>query len=284
MADHNQVCATDGKDEITVRRFTRGLIGPSVEWEGPIKDGGTIEARLAPGCFGPMITPSFRGGHEVTRPIAVEGADVGDAIAITIEELEVTSDATSTGSHVTKNDAFGDDPGIDHVCPECGTEWPATTLRGTGEDAVRCDNCGVNASSYGIDFGYTVVFDDEYNVAMAVDEETASELAADAANAMDLPKNAEQHPILAYESAGMSGTLGRLHPFLGHVGTTPPIDMPDSRNAGDLGQYLIGADHPWGLSDEAELDKRTDAHMDIKEVRAGSILVCPASSPSPWFA
>jgi hypothetical protein len=26
-----------------------------------------------------MITPAIRGGHEVTRPVAVEGAEVGDA-------------------------------------------------------------------------------------------------------------------------------------------------------------------------------------------------------------
>jgi acetamidase/formamidase len=51
--------------------------------------------------------------------------------------------------------------------------------------------------------------------------------------------------------------------------------MPDSHNAGDFGQFLIGADHDWGLDDEAELAQRTDGHMDINAVREGAILVCP---------
>jgi acetamidase/formamidase len=45
-----------------------------------------------------MITPSFRGGHEVTRLIRVEGAEVGDTVAIHIRDVEVTSMATSTRS------------------------------------------------------------------------------------------------------------------------------------------------------------------------------------------
>ena len=57
---------------------------------------GTIVAETAPGCWGPMITPSFRGGHEVTTPVAVEGAEPGDAIAIRIQKVRVTSTATET--------------------------------------------------------------------------------------------------------------------------------------------------------------------------------------------
>ena len=36
---------------------------------GPIENGGTIIANTAPGCWGPMITPRLRGGHEVTKPV-----------------------------------------------------------------------------------------------------------------------------------------------------------------------------------------------------------------------
>ncbi len=45
-----------------------------------------------------MITPSIRGGHEVAQPVAVEGAEVGDAIAIRIKAIEVTSLATASGN------------------------------------------------------------------------------------------------------------------------------------------------------------------------------------------
>jgi len=60
-------------------------VGPSLVMLGPIEDGGTIVAETAPGCWGPMITPKFKGGHEVTQPVAVEEAKVGDAIAIKIK-------------------------------------------------------------------------------------------------------------------------------------------------------------------------------------------------------
>jgi acetamidase/formamidase len=51
--------------------------------------------------------------------------------------------------------------------------------------------------------------------------------------------------------------------------------MPDSHNAGDFGQFLIGADHDWGLDSEEELEARTDGHMDVNAVREGAILICP---------
>lgn len=44
-----------------------------------------------------MITPCLRGGHEVTKPVYVEGAEVGDAIAVKIESIRVTSIATASG-------------------------------------------------------------------------------------------------------------------------------------------------------------------------------------------
>ena len=45
-----------------------------------------------------MITPSIRGGHEVAQPVAVAGAEPGDAIAIRIKDIEVTSLATASGT------------------------------------------------------------------------------------------------------------------------------------------------------------------------------------------
>jgi len=135
-----------------------------------------------------MVTPSFRGGHEVTRPIRVEGAEVGDAIAIHIRDVEVTSMATSTGSMAERAGAFGDDPFVDHRCPECGTTWPDSIVEGTGEDAIRCAECGANASSFGFEYGYTVAFDHENAVGVTLDKEGAHELALDAERVMDIPR------------------------------------------------------------------------------------------------
>ena len=261
--------------ELEVDEYTLGLVGPDQEWAGTVADGGTVRTHTPPACWGPMITPEFRGGHEVTKPIAVEGAEVGDAIAIKIRDIQVTSVATSTGSMAEREDAFGDDPFVDHRCPGCGAEWPESVVEGTGEEAIRCAECGANASSFGFEYGITTVFDEDSSVGITVDSETAHDLATRAEEAIALPENSRQHPILLYEPSEMPGTLGHLRPFIGNIGTTPPIELPDSHNAGDFGQFLIGAGHDWGLESEAELDARTDGHMDINQVREGAVLICP---------
>lgn len=263
------------QQEITVDQYTLGLVGPDQEWAGTVADGGVIRTHTPPACWGPMITPDFRGGHEVTRPIAVENAEVGDAIALTIKDIDVTSVATSTGSMAERDEAFGDDPFVDHRCPECGTEWPESVVKGTGEDAIKCAECGANASSFGFEFGYTVAFDEDRSVGLTMDANAADDLADRAREAMAIPENSRQHPILLYKPSEMAGTLGHLRPFIGNIGTTPPIELPDSHNAGDFGQFLIGAEHDWGLPDAETLAKRTDGHMDINTVREGAVLICP---------
>ena len=80
---------------VFVDTFTNGLLGPDIEMLGPVEDGGHVVVNTAPGCWGPMITPAIRGGHEVAQPVAVAGAVPGDAIAIRIKDIEVTSIATA---------------------------------------------------------------------------------------------------------------------------------------------------------------------------------------------
>ncbi|RLM95903.1 acetamidase/formamidase family protein [Haloarcula sp. Atlit-7R] len=263
------------QQELDVDRFTLGLVGPEQEWAGTVADGGTVRTHTPPACWGPMITPEFRGGHEVTRPIRVENAEPGDALVVQIKDVEVTSVATSTGSMAEREDAFGSDPFVDHRCPECGTEWPDSVVEGTGEDAIRCADCGANASSFGFEFGYTVAFDEDRSVGLTVGPDGAADLAERADEAMALPDNSRQHPILLYKPDEIPGTLGHLRPFIGNIGTTPSVEFPDSHNAGDFGQFLIGADHDWGLADEAALDARTDGHLDSNDVRPGATLICP---------
>jgi len=263
------------QQELDVDRFTLGLVGPDQEWAGTVADGGTVRTHTPPACWGPMITPEFRGGHEVTRPIRVENAEPGDALAVHIKDVEVTSVATSTGSMAEREGAFGSDPFVDHRCPECGTEWPDSVVEGTGEDAIRCAECGANASSFGFEFGYTVAFDEDRSVGLTVGPDGASALAERADEAMALPDNSRQHPILLYKPDEIPGTLGHLRQFIGNIGTTPSVEFPDSHNAGDFGQFLIGADHDWGLADEAALEARTDGHLDSNDVRPGATLICP---------
>jgi len=263
------------QEELEVDAFTLGLVGPDQEWAGTVADGGTVRTHTPPACWGPMITPEFRGGHEVTRPIRVENAEPGDALVVRIKDVEVTSAATSTGSMAEREGAFGDDPFVDHKCPECGVAWPDSVVEGTGEEAIRCAECGANASSFGFEYGYTVAFDDEKTVGVTVDEDGARRLSETAEEAIALPENSRQHPILLYGPDEMPGALGRLRPFIGNIGTTPAREFPDSHNAGDFGQFLIGASHDWGLADESELEARTDGHMDSNDVRPGATLICP---------
>src|ERR1700743_2814266 len=84
-------------DRLRVDSYTQGLIGPSQAMLGPLADGGTLITGTPPGCWGPMITPAFQGGHEVTQPVAIAGAEVGDAVALKIRRMRVTSLATSSG-------------------------------------------------------------------------------------------------------------------------------------------------------------------------------------------
>ena len=89
------------RETVFVNKLTNGILDPNVEMLGPVKDGGRIVLNTAAGCWSPMITPELRGGHEVSWPVYVEGAMPGDAVAIHIESVNVTSKATASGNDTT---------------------------------------------------------------------------------------------------------------------------------------------------------------------------------------
>src|SRR5699024_3840188 len=110
-------------------------------------------------CWGPMITPELKGAHEVTEPVFVEGAEVGDAIAIYIQSIVITSTATSSGVHATVEGRYLGDPGVAAKCESCGTIWPKSEVKGIGKHAVKCSICGADAMPYDMENGYTMVLD-----------------------------------------------------------------------------------------------------------------------------
>ncbi len=270
---------TTAHPTVFVDTFTDGLLGPDVEQLGPVADGGHIVWNPAPGCWGPMITPAIRGGHEVCRPVAVAGAEPGDAIAIRIKAIAVTSAATASGNDQAMEGRFNGDPYCAAVCAGCGAEWPETRLEGIGEGAVRCAGCGADATPFTFTNGYTIAFDDRRRVGVTLPGEPAEALARDAARVAALPEHSVQNPILTFAPHDIVGLATRLRPFLGQLGTSPSTTIPDSHNAGDFGAFLVGAPHRYAL-DAQELQRhKTDGHLDVDAVRAGAILVCPVKVP-----
>jgi acetamidase/formamidase len=226
-----------------------------------------------------MITPAFQGGHEVTQPVAIEGAEVGDAVAIKIDRMRVTSIATSSGVMKFVEGRYRGDPFVAKLCSVCGTEHPASHVEGVGEDAIRCNECGAEVNAFRFSHGYVIVFDEENQVSLTVNQEAANRLAGQASEMSALPELAAQHSILSLARADIPGLAAHMRPFLGNIGTTPSRDLPDSHNCADFGQHLVGAPHRYGMTQE-ELDAaRTDGHMDTNSVREGCILICPVKVP-----
>lgn len=269
---------TTSRDTVLVDQYTDGVLDPAKPMLGPVRDGGHIVANTAPGCWGPMLTPCLRGGHEVTIPVAVEGAEVGDAIAIVIRDITVTSMATASGTDVAMAGRFDGDPFVAPRCPECGTLNPETKLVGTGCGGIQCAHCGAEATPFTIGNGYTIAFDENREVGVTLPEAAAEEIARDAKRYAAMPANSVQNSVLTLAQHDLVGMMARLRPFMGQLGTTPAIPFPDSHNAGDFGQFLIGAPHDLAITEE-QLAHRTDGHMDIDAVRAGAILICPVKVP-----
>jgi formamidase len=274
-----EVTTAQARRTVFVDAFTDGTLGPEQPMLGPVEDGGHIVVNTAPGCWGPMITPAIRGGHEVARPVAVAGAEVGDAIAIRIRDIEVTSIATASGNDQPMEGRFNADPYCAPVCPGCGAEWPETKVDGIGPEAIRCVACGADAAPFTFTNGYTIAFDDTRSVGVTLGRDAAETIARDAARYAALPDGSAQNPILTFAPHDIVALATRLRPFMGQLGTSPSATIPDSHNAGDFGAFLVGAPHRFAMTAAQLAEHKTDGHMDIDAVRAGAILVCPVKLP-----
>lgn len=270
---------SDAQSVIEVFEYSGGIVGPGVPVAGWVKDGGTIRTGTPPGCWGPMITPKFQGGHEVTRPVMVEGAEIGDAIAIKLKQVKVTSLATSSGVMEFVEGRYLGDPFVAKQCSACGELSPPSHIEGIGDEAVRCDKCGAEVSAFRFSNGYVIVLDREAGVSLTVGQEAANNIAGDADIMSALPGHSAQHSILSLARADISGLMARMRPFLGNIGTSPSKDLPDSHNAGDFGSFLVGAPHGYAMTQDDLNAHKTDGHMDTNSVREGAILICPVKIP-----
>ena len=57
-----------------------------------------------------MIAPTFHGGHEVTAPVQIEGAEVVTASLFSSRRNGIRSKASASGVMTTNAKAFNDDP------------------------------------------------------------------------------------------------------------------------------------------------------------------------------
>lgn len=281
--DNNNLLVEEPKvgavETLFVNEFTDGILDPNKPMLGPVRDGGTIIANTAPGCWGPMLTPEIRGGHEVTKPVYVEGAEVGDAIVIEIKSIQVTSIATASGTDNPLPDRFIGDPFIQVKCPGCGKLHPQTSVKGIGKDAIRCATCDTVTSPFEMTNGYTIAFHPHGEVGVTLGKEGARKIATNPTQFMRTPENSIQNPVVSFAPSDLVGVMARIRPFLGQLGTMPAIAIPDSHNAGDFGAALIDAPHEFALTKEQLDIHRTDGHMDINRVREGATLICPVKVP-----
>lgn len=270
---------TVAQQTVYVNSFINGILDPAQPMLGPVRDGGYIVANTTPGCWGPMITPALRGGHEVTQPVYVEGANVGDAIAIRIKSIEVTSMVTASGNERTMEGRFLGDPFVAAKCPGCGMLYPETRIDGIGPESIRCSECGADTTPFTFTNGYTIAFNDKKEFGVTLPKEAAEKIAENGRYYMNTPEASIQNPIVAFAPHDLVGVVARVRPFLGQLGTTPSKAMPDSHNAGDFGSFLIDAPHEYALTKEELTTHKTDGHMDINRVRQDAILICPVKVP-----
>ena len=266
---------TTPQRSVVVNSFTNSLLDPDAEMLGPVADGGTIIANTAPGCWGPMLTPRLRGGHEVTQPVAVAGAKPGDGVAIRIKDITVTALATASGFDRSPAGYSLGDPYVAARCPHCDVVWPETHVDGIRAGAIKCDTCKNPVTPFEMVHGYTVVFDDTGEVGLTIGQQAAEKIAHEAEYYAALPDASVQHPVLTLAPADLPAVMVRMRPFLGQLGSTPSRVMPDSHNAGDFGAALIDALHDYAMTADELATHKTDAHMDIDAVREGAVLVVP---------
>lgn len=270
----NVAAASEGSQTVFVDKFTDGILDPKKPFLGPVKDGGHIIANTAPGCWGPMITPHLKGGHEVTIPVEVSGAEIGDAVLIDIKDITITSMATASGNDYLVQGNFKGDPYCAKYHSGKDEFYPETYVEGIGEDAIRYKHDGKSATPFKFANGYTMGFDSNREVGVTLPKDAAETIAHKAKHYHAMPTNSSQHSILTFAPHHLVGLVARTRPFMGQLGSCPAIPFPDSHNAGDFGTFLVGAPHPQAITED-QLVHRTDGHMDIDEVRAGAQLIVP---------
>lgn len=262
-------------ETIFIKEFTDGVLDPQQSFLGPLRNGGTIIANIAPGGWGPMVTPAIRGSQEVTVPVYIEGAEVGDTIAIEVRSIDVTSQAAVGGTAELHVDRFISDPLLKVKCPGCGKLHPRTYIDSVGKDAIKCATCHTQTTPLHLEHGYTAVFHERANIAVTIGKEGARKIAQQPNEYMHLPEQSIQNPATVLGASDLAGVIARVRPFIGEIGTIPSKAMPASYNAKDAERKLLEAPHEFTLTKDDLSEHCTDGHLQMNVLREGSIILCP---------
>lgn len=254
--------------EIFINKYV-DTIGGDIPQKYVVENISTVNLELPPGCWGPMITPSIKSGHEVSEPIYIKGAEPGDAVLIKVKNIDVVSKYSSSGVSEPVNGNYLDDPTTKAFCPHCKKLNPETKVVGTGSDGIVCAVCGEKIIPQKIKNGYTMEFDEDRKYGFTVND--SSQIAKDAFNGKDyLPENSKQISSYILNASDVKNVYSRVRPFIGNIGCSPKKNIPSSRNCGDSLRSLQKTGYKFLTKDDI-----TDAHMDIKNVKEGSIVISP---------
>ncbi len=141
-------------------------------------------------------------------------------------------------------------------------------MQGIGSEAIKCQNCAAQAIPSEMPCRYTMAFDHERTLEVTVGKKSLQDIARHASQYAVLPAASQQHSTFLLGKADIAALLTRMRPFIGNMGTTPAIHMPHSHNCGHFGQLLLRAPHQYRL-EQAQLQARTDGHLELDSVREG---------------
>src|SRR5690625_7604902 len=106
-----------------------------------------------------------------------------------------------------------------------------------------------------------MAFNDNQTLGVTLNKEGAEKVAKEARGYMCTPEASIQNPILTLAPHELVGTVARLRPFSGQLGTMTSHPFPDSHNAGNFAHFLLGASHDYATTED-ELHHPPDVHRE----------------------
>ena len=202
------------------------------------------------------------------QPVAVDGAKPGDAVAIRIKDIEVTSLATSSSNDQPMEGRFKQRPTARRSARAAGRSGPRPASRASGRS--RC--AARAAARTAVHLHQRLHHRIRRAAALPRCDRAArggrgvrprvGPLAA-------LPDNSVQNPILGFAPHDIVALATRVRPFLGSSARRPRRRSPTPTTRATSVRSSSGS-HRYALEAQELQRHKTDGHMDIDAVRAGA--------------